>query len=168
MLNRKFADLRHAPDLDPRLLRYEVAALPQAVVAIGPAGRPKTKGGVVLAAPGFTWSLFFFPGRWFTITTVHDGLGSLVGHHVDLCAPPEEYEGMLSFVDLKLDLLIRADGGAVWLDQDEYRLEVEAGTIPSAWQREVTETVAAIDRERRAGAFPPPAVEQYRPAVSAS
>ena len=75
---------------------------------------------------------------------------------------------MLSFVDLKLDLLIRADGGAVWLDRDEYRREVEAGTIPSAWQREVTETVAAIDRERRAGAFPPPAVEQYRPAVSAS
>lgn len=168
MLNRKFADLRHAPDLDPRLLRYEVAALPQAVVAIGPAGCPKTKGGVVLAGPGFTWSLFFFPGRWYAITTVHDGLGSLVGHHVDLCAPPEECDGMLSFVDLKLDLLIRADGGAVWLDQDDYRREVEAGTIPSAWQRAVTETVAAIDRERHAGAFPPPAVEQYRPAVSAS
>ena len=168
MLNRKFADLRHAPDLDPQLLRYEVTALPQAVVAIGPAGRAKTKGGVVLADPGFTWSMFFFPGRWYTITTVHDRLGRLVAHHVDLCAPPEEHEGMLSFVDLKLDLLIRADGRAEWLDQDDYRREVEAGTISSAWQQEVAEAVAAIDRERHAGAFPPSAVERYCPAVAAT
>ena len=163
MLNRKFADLRHAPDLDPRLLLYEAAALPQSVVAIGPGGRPKTKGGLVLADVGFTWALFFFPGRWYTITTVHDRHGSLVAHHVDLCVPPEECEGMLSFVDLKLDLLVRADGGAAWLDHDDYRVEVEAGTISSAWQREVMGTMAAIDRERAAGIFPPSAVARYRP-----
>ena len=54
MLNRKFADLRHAPELDPRLYRYDPAALPQAVVAIGPKARVKTKGGAVLAEQGFT------------------------------------------------------------------------------------------------------------------
>lgn len=165
MLNRKFADLRQAPELDPQLLRYELTALPQSVVAIGPAARPKTKGDVVLAAPGFTWSVFFFPGRWYTITTVHDPRGNLVAHHVDLCVPPEEHDGMLSFVDLKLDLLIRADGRATWLDEDDYAREVEAGTISSAWQGEVAGAMAAIDRERREGAFPPPAVERYRPGV---
>ena len=163
MLNRKFADLRHAPDLDPRVIRYEAAALPQAVVAIGPGGRPKTKGGVVLAEPGFTWALFFFPGRWYTITTAHDQRGRLVAHHVDLCVPPEEYEGVLSFVDLKLDLLVRADGAAAWLDHDDYQQEIEAGTIPPAWQRKVEETMAAIDRERVAGDFPPPSVARFRP-----
>jgi len=165
VLNRKFADLRHAQDLDPRVLRYEAAALPQAVVAIGPGGRPKTKGGLVLAEPGFTWALFFFPRRWYTITTAYDRRGSLVAHHVDLCVPPEECEGMLSFVDLKLDLLIRADGGAAWLDHDDYRVEVDAGTIPPAWQQAVAETMAVIDRERGTGAFPPPAVARYRPFV---
>jgi hypothetical protein len=45
---------------------------------------------------------------------------------------------MLSYLALKLDLLIRADGRAAWLDEDEYRMEVEAGT------------------------FPPPAVKRYR------
>src|SRR5215467_7427827 len=163
MLNRKFADLRHAPDLDPRVIRYEAAALPQAVVAIGPAGRPKTKGGVVLAEPGFTWALFFFPDRWYTITTAHDQRGQLVAHHVDLCVPPEECEGILSFVDLKLDLLVRADGASAWLDHDDYQHEVDAGTIPPAWQRKVEETMAAIDRERAAGGFPPSSVARFRP-----
>jgi len=163
VLNRKFADLRHAPDLDPRVIRYEATALPQAVVAIGPGGRPKTKGGVVLAEPGFTWALFFFPGRWYTITTAHDQRGRFVAHHVDLCVPPEECEGVLSFLDLKLDLLVCADGTAAWLDHDDYQVEVEAGTISLAWQRKVAETMAAIDRERAGGAFPPPSVARFRP-----
>jgi hypothetical protein len=54
VLNRKFADLRHAPELDPMVLHYHPAALPQAVVAIGRRGRRKTKGGLVLADPGFS------------------------------------------------------------------------------------------------------------------
>ena len=63
MLNRKYADLRHAPELDPRLVRYDPAALPQAVVALGPEARVKSKGGAVLAGPGFSWAIFLFPGR---------------------------------------------------------------------------------------------------------
>jgi predicted RNA-binding protein associated with RNAse of E/G family len=163
VLNRKFADLRHAPELDPRLLRYDPAALPQAVVAIGPKARVKTKGGAVLAEPGFTWAMFLIPERWYAIESVYDARGQLVAHHVDLCVPPEERDGMLSFLDLKLDLLIQPNGEAAWLDQDEYVREIEAGTIPPPWQRAVAETVATIDRERHAGTFPPPEVGAYRP-----
>jgi len=163
VLNRKFADLRHTPELDPRLVRYDPVALPQAVVALGPGARVKTKGGSVLAEPGFTWALSFFPGRWYTILSVYDARGRLVAHHVDLCVPPEERDGVLSFLDLKLDLLIRPGGDAVWLDQDDYAREVEAGTIPEPWQAAVAETVALLDREHRAGTFPPPEVEAYRP-----
>jgi predicted RNA-binding protein associated with RNAse of E/G family len=163
VLNRKFADLRHAPELDPRLLRYDPAALPQAVVAIGPKARVKTKGGAVLAEPGFTWAMFLIPGGWYAIESVYDARGQLVAHHVDLCVPPEERDGMLSFLDLKLDLLIRSNGEAAWLDQDEYAREIEAGAIPPAWQRAVAETVTTIDRERHAGTFPPPEVGAYRP-----
>ena len=110
MLNRKFADLRHAPELDPRLVRYDPAGLPQAVVGIGPNASVKTKGGAVLARPGFTWAMFLFPGRWYAIASVYDARGQLIAHHVDLCVPPEERDGMLSFLDLKLDLLIRRCG----------------------------------------------------------
>jgi predicted RNA-binding protein associated with RNAse of E/G family len=163
VLNRKFADLRHAPELDPRLVRYDPTALPQAVVAIGPSARVKTKGGAVVARPGFTWALFFFPGRWYAITSVHDAQGALVVHHADLCVPPEECDGVLSFLDLKLDLMIDAEGRASWLDKEEYAREVEAGTIPPPWQEAVAHTVATLDRERRAETFPPPAVAQYRP-----
>ena len=162
-MNRKFADLRHAPELDPRLIRYDPAALPQAVVAIGPKTRVKAKGGAVLAAPGFTWAISLFPGRWYAIASVYDARGQLAAHHVDLCVPPEERDGMLSFLDLKLDLMIRPGGDAAWLDQDDYAREIEAGTIPPAWHRAVAETVAALDRERHAGAFPPPEVGAYRP-----
>ena len=163
MLNRKFADLRHARDLDPRVLRYDASALPQAVVAIGPRATRKTKGGVVLAEPGFTWALFFFPGRWYAVQSIYDPSGSLVAHHVDICRPCEETDGMLSFLDLKLDLLIRADGEARWLDQDEYQAEIDGGTISPAWQKSVSETSATLDRERARGAFPPDAIRRFRP-----
>jgi len=163
VLNRKFADLRHAPDLDPRVISYDASALPQAVVAIGSRAIRKTKGGVVLAEPGFTWALFLFPWRWYAVESVYDGQGSLVAHHVDICRPPEERDGMLSFLDLKLDLLIRAGGEASWLDQDEYQAEVDSGAISPAWQKSVSETAAALDGERARGAFPPDAIRSFRP-----
>jgi predicted RNA-binding protein associated with RNAse of E/G family len=163
VLNRKFADLRHAPELDPRLLGYDPTALPQAVVAIGPRARLKTKGGAVLAQPGYTWALFFFPGRWYAITSVYDGHGTLVAHHVDLCVPSEERDGVLSFLDLKLDLMIRPDGQALWLDKDEYAREVDAGVVPPDWQKAVEQTVATLDRDCGAGTFPPHEVARYRP-----
>ena len=164
MLNRKFADLRHAPGLDPRVLSYDAAALPQAVVAIGPRAQRKTKGGVVLAEPGFTWAMFLFPRRWYAVESVYDQRGRLVAHHVDICRPLEETDGMLSFLDLKLDLLICADGRASWLDQEEYEGEVAAGAIPPAWQTSVSDTVGALDRERAAGAFPPGVIQRFCPA----
>jgi predicted RNA-binding protein associated with RNAse of E/G family len=163
MLNRKFADLRHAKDLDPRVISYDATALPQAVVAIGPGASRKTKGGVVLAEPGFTWAIFLFPGRWYAVESAFDRSGSLVAHHVDICRPLEETDGMLSFLDLKLDLLIRADGEASWLDQDEYQAEVDSGTISPAWQKSVSDTMSALDKERARGAFPPDAIRSFRP-----
>jgi predicted RNA-binding protein associated with RNAse of E/G family len=163
VLNRKFADLRHAKDLDPRVLRYDAAALPQAVVAIGWRASRKTKGGVVLAEAGFIWALFLFPGRWYAVESVYDWGGSLVAHHVDICRPLEETDGMLSFLDLKLDLLIRADGGASWLDQDEYQAEIDAGTISPEWQKVVSETAAELDGERACGVFPPGVIQRFRP-----
>jgi len=163
VLNRKFADLRHAPELDPRLLDYDPTRHPQAVVAIGPAASQKTKGGVVIAAPGFTWALSFFPDRWYSIASVYDAQGVFVAHHVVLCVPPEERDGMLSFLDLKLDLLMHPDGTWSWLDHDDYAREVAAGTISTAWQQVVAETMAALDRDCHARVFPPPAVTGYRP-----
>jgi predicted RNA-binding protein associated with RNAse of E/G family len=163
MLNRKFLDLRHAPDLDPRVLSYDAATLPHAVVAIGPRAKRKSKGGVVLADPGFTWAWFLFPGQWYAVASVYDQEGRLVVHHVDICRPCEERDDMLSFLDLKLDLLIRADGVASWLDQDEYEAEIAAGTIPPAWQKKVSETAAELDSARAAGIFPSDIIQRFHP-----
>lgn len=163
MLNRKFADLRNYPELDPHVISYDAAALPQAVVAIGPGARRKTKGGVVLAEPGYTWAIFLFPGRLYAVESVFDKGGAFVAHHVDICRPVEETDGVLSFLDLKLDLLIRADGESAWLDQDEYQAEIDAGTISQAWQKEVAEVAAGLDRQRAAGAFPPDVIQRFRP-----
>src|SRR5262249_8986260 len=110
VLNRKVADLRQPPELEPRALRYDRTAPPPAVVRTCSGARRKTKGGAVIAGPGFPWASFYFPGRWSSITSAYDAAGALVAHHVDLCVPPEERDGMLSFLDLKLDLLLRADG----------------------------------------------------------
>jgi predicted RNA-binding protein associated with RNAse of E/G family len=163
MLNRKYADLRHAPGLDPRVLRYEPAARPQAVVRLGPKSRRKVKAGVVLGDPGFTWALFLHPGQWHVLTAVYDTAGGLVAHYIDLCTPPEEQGGILTFVDLKLDLLVMPDGDARWLDREDYEAEVHAGRIPAEWQVAVADTVTALDRERRAGRLLAPEVLRFRP-----
>lgn len=163
MLNRKYADFRHVPELDPRGVSYDPGRLPQSVASIGPGAARKTKGGVVLAEPGFAWAVFFFPGRWYTITSIYDARVSLVAHHVDLCVPPEEVDGVLTFLDLKLDLLIRAGGERVWLDQDDYDRELAAGTVPLDWQEAVARTIVELDQGSSAGSFPPRAVIDYRP-----
>ena len=162
MLNRKFADLRNYPTLDPHVISYHPAEFPQAVVAIGSRAKRKTKGGVVLAEPGYTWAIFLFPGRGYAVESVFDQNGAFVAHHVDLCRPFEETDGMLSFLDLKLDLLIRADGEATWLDQDKYQEEIDAGAIPPDWQKTVAETAATLDLERARGAFPPDVIRRFR------
>ncbi len=117
----------------------------------------------MLAEPGFTCALFLFPGGWYVVESIYDQSGGLVAHHVDICRPLQETDGMLSFLDLKLDLLIGADGKARWLDQDEYQAEVDSGAISPAWQKSVSETAAALDDERTAGVFPPEAIQCFRP-----
>jgi predicted RNA-binding protein associated with RNAse of E/G family len=72
-------------------------------------------------------------------------------------------DGMLSFLDLKLDLLIRADRESSWLDQEDYQAEVDSGAISPAWQKSVSDTAAALDRERARGAFPPDVIRSFRP-----
>jgi predicted RNA-binding protein associated with RNAse of E/G family len=123
--------------------------------AIGPRAQHKAKGGVMLAEPDFTWAMCLFPGRLYAVESIFDRSRVFVADSVDICRPFEETDGMLSFLDLKHDLLVRADGSASWLDQDEYQVEIDAGTISTAWQKEVAEAAAALDLERARGAFPP-------------
>ncbi len=163
MLTRKYADLRHAPALDPRLLRYDPARVPQAVLRLGRGCTPRTKGGLPVAAPGYTWALAFFPGRWYAVTAVYDPAARLVGYLVDIATPAEEHEGYLSVLDLKLDLVIPAVGEARWVDREQLEAEVRAGRVPEAWQRAIAHTVAWLDAERRHGAFPPPELRAFRP-----
>ena len=163
MLKRHYADFRHAPRLDPQVLAYDPAALPQAVYLLGPACRRRVKGGVVIAEPGWTGGFFLYPGRWYAVISIHDAAGALVAYHVDLCTPVEERDGMLSFVDLKLDLVILPDGETRWVDWEDYHAEVRAGTIGAAWQAAVHDTKTALDGACAAGDFPPPEVRAFRP-----
>jgi predicted RNA-binding protein associated with RNAse of E/G family len=163
MLNRKYADFRHAPGLDPGLMRYDPGSLPQAVARLGPACRRTMKGGLVLAEPGYTWALFLFPDCWYALTSIFDRHGRLVAHHVDMATPPEERGGVLSFLDLKLDFLLPAEGEDRWVDREDYEAEVGEGRVPPAWQAAVEGTVASLTRERAAGRFPPPEVRGFRP-----
>ena len=162
MLKRHYADLRHAPQLDPQILAYDPLALPQAVVRLGPACRRRIKGGVVIAEPGWTGAFFLYPGRWYAVMVVSDTEGALAAYHVDLCTPLEERDGMLSFVDLKLDLVMLPDRTARWVDWEDYHAEVRAGTISASWQATVHDTMTALDRACAAGEFPPPEVRAFR------
>ena len=141
MINRKYADLRHAPSLDPQLVRYDPGARPQSVVRLGPAAARKVKGGIRLGEPGWTWTSFLYADRWYAIVSVFDATGRKVADHVDVARPAEERDGCWSFLDLKLDLILPVAGEGRWVDHDDYAAELDAGTIPPEWESEVARTV---------------------------
>src|SRR5207244_2728609 len=110
MLNRKFADFRHAPALDPRILSHDPDRLPQTWARVGPDAATKVKGGLVLAEPGWLWAAFFFPDRWYSVMRIFDAARHHVADHIDIARPAEPVDNMPSFLDLKLDLVLGADG----------------------------------------------------------
>ena len=64
----------------------------------------------------------YFTDRWYNIYEIHDREdGSIKGWYCNVGKPAvEEAEGVISYVDLALDLWVAADGTQTVLDEDEF------------------------------------------------
>ena len=85
---------------------------------------------------------FFFLNRWYNIFEIHAGADDwLKGWYCNIARPGMFADGILSAVDLALDLFVYPDGRTLTLDEDEFNALNLQSNDPPAWQR----TLAAAD-----------------------
>jgi len=142
MLNRKYADSATRRRSIRGSERYDPGAVPQAVLRLGPACRPRVKGGYVLGSPGLDLALSLFRDPLCTRSpAVYDEPPEPVLFTSTSPAPAEDAGGMLSFLDLKLDLVVHPSGAGSWSTATPTSGEVAAGTISPGGGPEVGRTV---------------------------
>jgi len=65
----------------------------------------------------------FYADRWYNIFEIHDRDDDQIkGWYCNLGRPAQLKPGVISYVDLAIDLLVYPDGRQVVLDEDEYAL----------------------------------------------
>ena len=64
---------------------------------------------------------YYFADRWYNIFTIHDrDNGEVKGWYCNIGKPAEIEDGVVSYVDLALDLWVAANGDQTVLDEDEF------------------------------------------------
>ena len=64
---------------------------------------------------------YYYANRWYNIFTVHDrDDGKVKGWYCNIGKPADIEDGLVSYVDLALDLWVSANGKQTVLDEDEF------------------------------------------------
>jgi protein associated with RNAse G/E len=64
---------------------------------------------------------YYYTDRWYNIFVIHDGIdGKIKGWYCNIGKPAVIEDGVVSYVDLALDLWVSADGQQTVLDEDEF------------------------------------------------
>lgn len=68
---------------------------------------------------------FYWLSRWFNVFRFHDPDGSFRSFYCNINLPPSFSSGILDFVDLDIDILVRKDGSLAVLDLEEFESNSE-------------------------------------------
>ena len=78
---------------------------------------------------------YYYNDRWYNIFEVHDRDDERIkGWYCNVCSPASFEDGIVSYVDLALDLWVSSDGQQTVLDEDEFEAlnldqELKAGAL---------------------------------------
>jgi hypothetical protein len=78
---------------------------------------------------------YYYTDRWYNIFVIHDrDDGKIKGWYCNIGMPATFADGVVSYVDLALDLWVSADGRQTVLDEDEFQMlklteELRAGAL---------------------------------------
>jgi protein associated with RNAse G/E len=113
-----------------RVIRYE----PNAVILEALFNRPDTPFMNVVLKENDRFVETFYTDRWYNIFEIHDrDDGRIKGWYCNIGQPAVLEGGIVSYVDLALDLWISADGKQTILDEDEFEeLELDDDTRRNA------------------------------------
>ena len=104
---------------DGRLVSYQGSK----VVLEAPFNRPDTPFHEILLKEGDRFLETFYTDRWYNIFEIHDRDSDEVkGWYCNIGRPAVLNDGVLSYVDLALDLLVYPDRRQLVLDEDEFEV----------------------------------------------
>jgi uncharacterized protein len=92
---------------------------------------------------------FFWTDRWYSVFRFQTPDGRLLRFYCNINTPARLADGVLSFVDLDVDVLVNPDYSFTVLDEDEFDLHAELYAYPPAYRdnvrRALDELIHLID-----------------------
>ncbi|HEX8721001.1 MAG TPA: DUF402 domain-containing protein, partial [Pyrinomonadaceae bacterium] len=95
---------------------------------------------------------FFWTDRWYSVFRFRKPGGALLKFYCNINTPARLAGGVLSFVDLDVDVLVEPDYSYAVLDEDEFERHAELYGYPADYRRAVRAALEEIIRlveERR-------------------
>ena len=89
---------------------------------------------------------FFWTDRWYSVFRFRKPSGELLKFYCNINTPPTLESGVLTFVDLDVDVLVQPDYSFEVLDEEEFERHAELYQYPDAYRVKVQE---ALDEVRR-------------------
>lgn len=87
---------------------------------------------------------FFWTDRWYSIFRFSAPDGRLLKFYCNINTPPTFESGVLTFVDLDVDVLVQPDLSFEVLDEDEFEHHAELYGYPLAYRSGVREALAEL------------------------
>ena len=97
---------------------------------------------------------YFWTDRWYSVFRFREPAGELRNFYCNLNTPPVLSDGLITFVDLDIDVLVAPDFSHRVLDLDEFELHAERYQYPPEFRRRTAEALAEIVELVAAREFP--------------
>jgi len=95
---------------------------------------------------------FFLPDLWYNVVALIEEEG--IRYYCNLASPPYRYDGVLTYIDYDLDVLVTPDGKWAELDRDEYSLHKNEYKYGSAVEERVSSAMEALQAAIQGKRFP--------------
>lgn len=105
-------------------------------------------------ASGTLSTEYYWTDRWYNIFRFSHPSGVLRNYYCNVNMPPELKDGVLSYVDLDIDILVAPDRSFRILDEDEFRSNAAHYGYPEDVRRNVRDAVDELVEMIEAGQFP--------------
>lgn len=84
---------------------------------------------------------FFWTDRWYSVFRFHAPDGRLLKFYCNINTPATLEPGVLTFIDLDVDVLVEPDYSFAVLDEDEFERHAELYQYPAAYRFKVQEAL---------------------------
>jgi uncharacterized protein len=91
---------------------------------------------------------FFWTDRWYSVFRFQTPDGRLLRFYCNINTPARLDDGVLSFVDLDVDVLVSPDYSYTILDEDEFELHAELYAYPKVYRDNVRRALGELLHER--------------------